>query len=32
MAKIPLTKDGEKKLQEELKSLKIERPNIKSYS
>ena len=28
MAKIPLTKDGEKKLQEELKSLKIERPKI----
>ena len=28
MAKIPLTKDGEKKLQEELKSLKLERPKI----
>ena len=28
MAKIPLTKDGEKKLQEELKSLKFERPKI----
>ena len=28
MAKIPLTKDGEKKLQEELKKLKLERPKI----
>ncbi len=28
MTKIPLTKDGEKKLQEELKSLKLERPKI----
>ena len=28
MNKTPLTKDGEKKLQEELKSLKIERPKI----
>ena len=28
MAKIPLTKDGEKKLQEELKNLKLERPKI----
>ena len=28
MDKTPLTKDGEKKLQEELKSLKIERPKI----
>ena len=28
MTKTPLTKDGEKKLQEELKSLKLERPKI----
>ena len=28
MDKTPLTKDGEKKLQEELKNLKIERPEI----
>ena len=28
MEKIPLTKDGEKKLQEELKNLKLERPKI----
>ena len=28
MSKIPLTKEGEKKLQEELKSLKLERPKI----
>ena len=28
MDKTPLTKDGEKKLQEELKNLKIERPKI----
>ena len=28
MAKIPLTKEGEKKLQEELKNLKLERPKI----
>ena len=28
MDKTPLTKDGEKKLQEELKSLKLERPKI----
>ena len=28
MAKIPLTKDGEKKLHEELKNLKLERPKI----
>ena len=28
MGKTPLTKDGEKKLQEELKSLKLERPKI----
>ena len=28
MDKTPLTKDGEKKLQEELKSLKFERPKI----
>ena len=28
MAKIPLTKDGEKKLQEELENLKLERPKI----
>ena len=28
MDKTPLTKDGEKKLQEELKNLKLERPEI----
>lgn len=28
MDKTPLTKDGEKKLQEELKNLKLERPKI----
>ncbi len=28
MDKVPLTKDGEKKLQDELKSLKLERPKI----
>tara|TARA_Y100000031_G_C7986286_1_gene277031 strand:+ start:110 stop:577 length:468 start_codon:yes stop_codon:yes gene_type:complete len=28
MDKTPLTKDGERKLQEELKSLKLERPKI----
>ena len=28
MGKTPLTKDGEKKLQEELKNLKLERPEI----
>ena len=28
MEKTPLTKDGEKKLQEELKNLKLERPKI----
>jgi len=28
MSKTPLTKDGEKKLQEELKNLKLERPEI----
>lgn len=28
MSKIPLTKEGEKKLQEELKNLKLERPKI----
>ena len=28
MEKTPLTKDGERKLQEELKSLKLERPKI----
>ena len=28
MSKTPLTKDGEKKLQEELKNLKLERPKI----
>ena len=28
MDKIPLTKDGEKKLQEELRNLKLERPKI----
>tara|TARA_Y100000590_G_scaffold55047_1_gene57603 strand:- start:7142 stop:7609 length:468 start_codon:yes stop_codon:yes gene_type:complete len=28
MDKIPLTKDGEKKLQDELKNLKLERPKI----
>ena len=28
MAKIPLTKEGEKKLQEELTNLKLERPKI----
>ena len=28
MNKTPLTKDGEKKLQEELKNLKLERPKI----
>ena len=28
MDKIPLTKDGEKTLQEELRNLKLERPKI----
>ena len=28
MDKTPLTKDGEKKLQEELRNLKLERPKI----
>ena len=28
MSKTPLTKDGEKKLQEELRNLKLERPKI----